>query len=97
MKRGKHALARESVSVFDGAERSGINCLQGEKENEILNKKELDNNIQSKDQNEKEENTQDKDPNILMLLPLFVFAVVIIILGLYSKPFVDFFYKVAGL
>lgn len=47
--------------------------------------------------NEKEENTQDKDPNILMLLPLFVFAVVIIILGLYSKPFVDFFYKVAGL
>lgn len=38
-----------------------------------------------------------KDPNLLMLIPLFIFAVVIIILGLYSKPFVDFFRQVAGI
>ena len=38
-----------------------------------------------------------KDPNLLMLIPLFIFAVVIIILGLYSKPFVEFFRQVAGI
>lgn len=38
-----------------------------------------------------------KDPNQLMLIPLFIFAVVIIILGLYSKPFVEFFRQVAGI
>lgn len=38
-----------------------------------------------------------KDPNIQMLLPLFIFAAVIIILGIYSKPFVEFFSQVAGL
>lgn len=38
-----------------------------------------------------------KDPNILMILPLTIFAIVIFIFGLYSQPFVDFFMKVAGL
>lgn len=38
-----------------------------------------------------------KDPNILMLLPLTIFAIVIFIFGLHSQPFVDFFKQVAGL
>jgi len=38
-----------------------------------------------------------KDPNILMLLPLTIFAIVIFIFGLHSQPFVDFFRQVAGL
>lgn len=38
-----------------------------------------------------------KDPNLLMLIPLTIFAVVIFIFGIYSQPFVDFFTQVAGL
>ena len=38
-----------------------------------------------------------KDPNILMLLPLTIFAIVIFIFGLHSAPFVEFFSQVAGL
>lgn len=37
-----------------------------------------------------------RDPNWKMLLPLFVFAVLIVGFGLFSAPFVDFFGKVAG-
>lgn len=36
-----------------------------------------------------------RDPNWKMLLPLFVFAVLIVGFGLFSAPFVDFFAKVA--
>ena len=36
-----------------------------------------------------------KDPNWKMLIPLFVFTLFIILLGIYSQPFVDFFYNVA--
>lgn len=38
-----------------------------------------------------------KDPNIKMMLPLTIFAIVIFIFGLYSQPFVNFFAQVAGL
>lgn len=38
-----------------------------------------------------------KDPNLLMLVPLIIFAIVIILLGLYSKPLIDFFNKIAGI
>jgi len=38
-----------------------------------------------------------KDPNIYMLLPLTVFAIMIIIFGVYSQPFVNYFSQVAGL
>lgn len=36
-----------------------------------------------------------KDPNILMLLPLTIFAICVIIFGLHSAPFVEFFTRVA--
>ena len=36
-----------------------------------------------------------KDPNWKMLVPLFVFTLFIILFGIYSQPFVDFFYNVA--
>ena len=36
-----------------------------------------------------------KDPNWKMLIPLFVFTLFIILFGIYSQPFVDFFYNVA--
>ena len=36
-----------------------------------------------------------KDPNWKMLIPLFVFTFFIILFGIYSQPFVDFFYNVA--
>lgn len=38
-----------------------------------------------------------KDPNIKMMLPLTIFAIVIFIFGMYSQPFVDFFAQVAGI
>lgn len=37
-----------------------------------------------------------KDPNWIMLIPLGIFAVVVIIFGLYSAPFVEFFTQVAA-
>jgi len=37
-----------------------------------------------------------KDPNWIMLVPLGIFAVVVIIFGLYSAPFVEFFTQVAA-
>lgn len=37
------------------------------------------------------------DPNALMLLPLIIFTVCIVVFGLYSQPFVDFFKQIAGL
>lgn len=36
-----------------------------------------------------------KDPNLLMLIPLVIFAVVVIIFGLYSTPFTKLFTEVA--
>lgn len=36
-----------------------------------------------------------KDPNLFMLLPLFIFAVVIVIFGLFSAPFMELFTEVA--
>ena len=38
-----------------------------------------------------------KDPNILMLLPLVIFAIMIMVFGLCSEPFVGFFRQIAGL
>ena len=37
------------------------------------------------------------DPNALMLLPLIIFTICIVVFGLYSQPFVDFFKQIAGL
>ena len=36
-----------------------------------------------------------EDPNWKMLIPLFVFTLFIILFGIYSQPFVDFFYNVS--
>ena len=36
-----------------------------------------------------------KDPNWKMLVPLFVFTFFIVLFGIYSQPFADFFYNVA--
>ena len=38
-----------------------------------------------------------KDPNILMLLPLVIFTIMIVVFGLHSQPFVDYFMQIAGL
>ncbi len=38
-----------------------------------------------------------KDPNWLMLLPLGIFALVVLLFGVYSAPFTEFFASVAGL
>ncbi|MCR4748538.1 MAG: proton-conducting membrane transporter [Lachnospiraceae bacterium] len=41
--------------------------------------------------------SQYKDPNILMILPLVIFTIVVIIFGLHSQPFVEYFRQIAGL
>lgn len=43
----------------------------------------------------KEEGSESLDPNWKMLLPLSIFAIIIVVMGIYSQPLISFFEKIA--